>query len=512
MWRFDLTAARPCSQGARQNGFGDGRLGKRGDVGVNHEPISRAEPGGTATDRRTGVGGLLRASRLRCGEELEVISDVLRIRRRHLQAIEDGDFDQLPGTTYAVGFIRAYADYLGLDAEEVVRRFKEEQTLQPGRPPKADLIFPSPMSETGIPRGAVVFLGVVIGVIAYGGWYSSTVDNDFFKQWIEPVPARLMALMPGDAREDLPDRSQAVAADKPMSRASIPNSDAAPENTPPENAMSAPMTREPAQVTAETSAMPSSESSGAETQPTMTTDMARPEEAGAPEPIAESSPETVVESTSDAITNESAAAGNASIGAVENAEPATPVTETADATPAPEPIAPATNQETVETPVETVRPPASIAQPVETAQLPAPDAAAPTSVESAAVETAGGQEDAQPTMSTDETAAAPPATTEVASTPAEVADARIVLTAISDSWVEVREMGTDAWIWGKLLRSGETYAVPDRPDLKLKTGNAGGLTIAVDGTGVPPVGASGEVVRNVLLDPDRLKAGTAVFR
>lgn len=478
---------------------------------MNHEPISRAEPGGTAADRRTGVGGLLRASRLRCGEELEVISDVLRIRRRHLQAIEDGNFDQLPGTTYAVGFIRAYADYLGLDAEEVVRRFKEEQTLQPGRPPKADLIFPSPMSETGIPRGAVVFLGVVIGVIAYGGWYSSTVDNDFFKQWIEPVPARLMALMPGSAKEDLPDRSQAVAADKPMSRASMPNSDAAPENTPSENTMSAPMTREPAQETAETSAIPASESSGAETQPAMTADMARPQEVSALEPTAGSPPKPMAESASDAITNESAAAGNASVGAVENAEPATPVTETADVTPAPEPIAPATIQETVETRSETVRPPASIAQPVETAQLPAPDAAASASMEPATVETAGGQEDAQPTVSSDETAA-PPATTEVASTPAEVTDARIVLTAISDSWVEVREMGTDAWIWGKLLRSGETYAVPDRPDLKLKTGNAGGLTIAVDGNGVPPVGASGEVVRNVLLDPDRLKAGTAVFR
>ncbi|MEP4911927.1 MAG: helix-turn-helix domain-containing protein, partial [Alphaproteobacteria bacterium] len=198
---------------------------------MNHDPISRATPGGAAADHRTGVGGLLRASRLRCGEDLDVIAQVLRIRRRHLQAIEDGNFDQLPGTTYAVGFIRTYADYLGLDSDEVVRRFKGEQTLQPGKTPKADLVFPSPMSETGIPRGAVVFLGVVIGVIAYGGWYSSTVDNDFFKQWIEPVPARLAALLPGGAESDGPDRSQAVAADKPAPTSSALSSEAAPEPT-----------------------------------------------------------------------------------------------------------------------------------------------------------------------------------------------------------------------------------------------------------------------------------------
>ena len=112
----------------------------------------------------------------------------------------------------------------------------------------------------------------------------------------------------------------------------------------------------------------------------------------------------------------------------------------------------------------------------------------------------------------DQATAAGTAATEVANVPAIPEGTRIVLTAISDSWVEVRETVTDTWVWGKLLRAGESYPVPDRPNLKLKTGNAGGLTIAVDGTDVPPVGESGEVVRNVLLDPDRLKAGTAASR
>lgn len=446
---------------------------------MNHDPISRATPGGAATDHRTGVGGLLRASRLRCGEDLDVIAQVLRIRRRHLQAIEDGNFDQLPGTTYAVGFIRTYADYLGLDSDEVVRRFKGEQTLQPGKTPKADLVFPSPMSESGIPRGAVVFLGVVIGVIAYGGWYSSTVDNDFFKQWIEPVPARLAALLPGGAENGGPDRSQAVAADKPAPTSSAPASEATPEPT-----AAAEVATEPTAPAGEGSA---AQTSVAETSAVQSAD----QPAVAVETASGPAPASPTEQTQPELAQTAPATEPP---ATESVVTAAPASEPAAVSPTPESVpAAAPVRET-----ETVRPPESIAQPVETAELPAPSAPAASGTPAPVAE-------APETTST-------PAATEVASTPAETAEARIVLTAISDSWVEVREQGTDAWVWGKLLRAGESYAVPDRPDLKLKTGNAGGLTITVDGDSAPAVGASGEVVRNVLLDPERLKAGTAVFR
>ncbi len=66
------------------------------------------------------VGAFLRASRLRRGEELADVAAQLRIRLVYLEAIEDGRFDALPGNTYAVGFIRTYAEYLGLDGQLVV--------------------------------------------------------------------------------------------------------------------------------------------------------------------------------------------------------------------------------------------------------------------------------------------------------------------------------------------------------------------------------------------------------
>ncbi len=115
-----------------------------------------------------GVGALLKASRLRVGDDLRDIAGSLRIRYVYLEAIENGQFDKLPGQIYATGFIRSYSEHLGLDSEEVVRRFKAESSDDE---PEDDLDFPKPLPEQGIPAGAVVFIGILVAVVAYGAWY-----------------------------------------------------------------------------------------------------------------------------------------------------------------------------------------------------------------------------------------------------------------------------------------------------------------------------------------------------
>ena len=66
----------------------------------------------------------LRQARVERGMELREAADVLRIRAVYLEALEDGRFGDLPGTTYVAGFLRTYGDALGLDGEELVRRYK----------------------------------------------------------------------------------------------------------------------------------------------------------------------------------------------------------------------------------------------------------------------------------------------------------------------------------------------------------------------------------------------------
>jgi cytoskeleton protein RodZ len=84
-----------------------------------------------------------------------------------------------------------------------------------------------------------------------------------------------------------------------------------------------------------------------------------------------------------------------------------------------------------------------------------------------------------------------------------------VLRAVADSWVEIRDAG-HAVLLARLLKAGETCEVPDRPGLSMRTGNAGGLAIIVDGNPAPSIGSMGAVRRNVVLEPEALSAGTAV--
>ena len=64
------------------------------------------------------IGTSLREARERQKLELSQVEGATRIRARYLQAFEDERFDILPGVAYAKGFLRTYADYLGLDAQQ----------------------------------------------------------------------------------------------------------------------------------------------------------------------------------------------------------------------------------------------------------------------------------------------------------------------------------------------------------------------------------------------------------
>ncbi|MCZ6765190.1 MAG: DUF4115 domain-containing protein, partial [Alphaproteobacteria bacterium] len=75
---------------------------------------------------------------------------------------------------------------------------------------------------------------------------------------------------------------------------------------------------------------------------------------------------------------------------------------------------------------------------------------------------------------------------------------------------QVRDNAAGELLLTRLLRAGDSYAVPNRPGLQLSTGNAGAIEILVDGQPVPSIGAEGTVRRKVALDAERLKAGTAV--
>lgn len=135
---------------------------------MNSDRVEADSDRGGAAAGYVGVGASLRQSRLEAGQELTDVAETLRIRRVHLEAIEEGRFDKLPGQVYATGFLRAYADHLGLDSEWVLDRFREEVDPRDANP---DLHFPEPPERSGL-RGLWVFAAAVaLAAAGYGGWY-----------------------------------------------------------------------------------------------------------------------------------------------------------------------------------------------------------------------------------------------------------------------------------------------------------------------------------------------------
>ncbi|WP_428487284.1 RodZ domain-containing protein [Rhodopila sp.] len=178
------------------------------------------------------VGSALRIARERLVLALPDIAASLHIRQCHLEALEAGDIALLPGNAYAVGFVRSYARALGLDAEEMVKRFKAEAAAVDSR---TDLVFPVPMPDRGLPAGAVMLLGLVLSIGAYVGWYRLSGEGRLPAETVTAIPERLAPLaeqaLPAPVAEQAlpaPARSVIAAAIQPQPPSQVAPADPAP--------------------------------------------------------------------------------------------------------------------------------------------------------------------------------------------------------------------------------------------------------------------------------------------
>jgi cytoskeleton protein RodZ len=137
---------------------------------------------------RSGVGPLLRANRERLGYKLPDVAQHLRIRAAVLGAMEAGEFEKLPNGAYALGFVRTYADFLGLDRDEIARRVKEESAALSAR---TELVFPQPLSEGRLPSGLVMLVSILLAGGAYGLWYYQSSGARVAVARVEAVPEQL---------------------------------------------------------------------------------------------------------------------------------------------------------------------------------------------------------------------------------------------------------------------------------------------------------------------------------
>ncbi|HYM03140.1 MAG TPA: RodZ domain-containing protein [Stellaceae bacterium] len=384
------------------------RKGSPDGTGPDFAPEAQADTAiiEPRSSRRRTVGQLLRETRESYGNDIERIAAALRIRGSYLEAIEAGQYDRLPGPVYALGFVRAYAAYLGLDGDEAVRRFKLEAEGFDGQ---RDLSFPVPLAQRSIPGGAMLLVALILAICGYGLWYYLSSSARPRPERVAAVPAQLapppLAVTP------------APAATKP---------ETAPAPAPVAGAMSGIPPSSPQATASPPAASPPTSPRGED----------HPSPAAAPSATAASPPP---------------------------APPAAPAVTAAPEKPEPPPV-----PDTV-----AAAPPAAVSLPPPSV----PEAgAAPGPNEPHVYGLANGE-------------------------------TRIVIRAVSDSWVQVRDRD-HVPLFTRQLHTGDSYHVPDRPGLTMRTGKGAGLAITVDGRQTPPIG--GAVRPNVMLEPDRLLAGTAV--
>ena len=143
------------------------------------------------------IAGILRLARQEHGQDLHTVAQVLRIRYAYLEAIEQGNFGQLPGHAYAIGFLRTYSEFLGLDGEQIVERYKREVQ---GEEAKQNLVFPEPVGHNRIPGGAIVSISVVALGLAYGGWSYLSNEGESVADLTPPSPESAQSPFAGDDR------------------------------------------------------------------------------------------------------------------------------------------------------------------------------------------------------------------------------------------------------------------------------------------------------------------------
>jgi cytoskeletal protein RodZ len=361
------------------------------------------------------LGRALKRARLGTGYDIAAVASILRIRPEYLEALEEGSHVRLPGRVYAIGFVRTYASFLGLDPAVAIERFKAEA----GDLDHTQLQPPTPPPEGRVPGGALLFVSVLGAALLYGGWWMVSAQDRRMPDIVAEVPDRLKRLV-----DSVVESSETMFVRLP--RAEQP----APQPNPPVAA--------PPQLA-----------------------------------VAPPQPQSL-------------------------AQPASPVPRASiPAAPSGDETESAEGQEDD----ESSRPSPEQARPVASAVPGAPQFGAAQSGASPSGTAAPG-----PNL-----AALPPGQVQTLPGAAGDGNGRILLRAREENWVQVRD-GGNAPLMTRVLKPGDVLKVPDRSGLTLMTGNAGGLDIVVDGETIPSLGATGQVRRNVALDADKLKAGTALGR
>jgi cytoskeleton protein RodZ len=128
------------------------------------------------------IGTSLREARLRQGVDLVEAESATKIRSKYLRALEDERFELLPAQTYVKGFLRSYAEYLGLDGQlyvdEYNSRYVAGEEEAPARPRRSSASRAHRQVESSVLLLALAGIAAVTAlVIVAWKWGGSEQDR-----------------------------------------------------------------------------------------------------------------------------------------------------------------------------------------------------------------------------------------------------------------------------------------------------------------------------------------------
>ncbi len=124
------------------------------------EPESEQQDGEMEPQKESGIGVILKAEREKSGLSHDQVARITKLRRHYVEALENEEWDNLPAPVFVKGFIRSYAQALGLDETKIFDLYKKIGPV--GEAPPTPLIEPKKSKK----RRVVIIILLLVAVAA----------------------------------------------------------------------------------------------------------------------------------------------------------------------------------------------------------------------------------------------------------------------------------------------------------------------------------------------------------
>lgn len=131
------------------------------------------------------IGIILKISREEKNLTIEQAAEALKIRGKYLTAIEGGKLDDIPAGAYRVGYLRNYANWLGLDGDNLADRFKSEENIGQYK----EISLPQLTKEELRPKKHILLFSMIALILIFTIYHFATRQKPDIYEILDKYPS-----------------------------------------------------------------------------------------------------------------------------------------------------------------------------------------------------------------------------------------------------------------------------------------------------------------------------------